>query len=227
MNYIKILFLLFVFTVTGCSSDQLSFVIRYTDINGLSENDFIIHKEAVIGTVGEIQKIGPNKYDVQVLIDQNIIPVITQSADFVITEHPMETGEHVINLLSQNLDDVPVEPGQVLMGATQIEGMVNTLKRSLNEQWQLMSEKVDDVINQIDGSTIEQEIAPIESELDRLVDDINVLSTKAKRKLKEDILPNIKEKIERIKSEIEAIGDDQPIERIEEKLEHLERTIEA
>lgn len=226
-SYIKAAFCGFVLLVSGCGGNDLSFVIRYDAINGLAERDEIIHEGEVIGHVVGYEPLVGDKVDVQVVIDQDVMPVITSSADFVITEHPTEPGRHVIDLISQDLDDPQVVSGQVLEGASEMAGMVSTFRRAVSEEWQNMFEQVEGLLDGLNENTIENEIAPLESEIDRLADDVNRLGQKAKRKLKEEILPSIQQKIEQLKSELETLGDDQSIERIEEKIDRLERTIEA
>lgn len=226
-NILKTIFICLAVALVGCAGDELAFVIRYDTINGLKSSDDIVHNGKRIGQVKDIEQLASNAFDVRVVIDQTVMPVVTASADFVIDEHPTEPGRHVINLMSQDLNDPQVVTGQVLEGASALVGLANVFGRSVTEEWQNVFQKVEGMIDGINGETIKDEISPLEAEIDRLMDEANRLGSKARRKLKEEVLPGIQQKIEQLKSEVEAIGEDRSIERIEEKLDRIERTIEA
>ena len=217
--------------LVGCASNALDLVIRYDDIDGLTETSEVLYQQKVIGEVQNIAPTGSGAYDVQVSIDQRKMPVITQSADFVIMPHPTDGATQIISLVSQDFNAEPVKSGDRLEGASELAGIANSFRRKLSHQWQAFSDQVGQAISELDEVDIEQHITPLEAELDKLIGDMDTLGEKAKNKMQNEILPGIRAQVDQLRDKINAskgdAQDDQAIDRLQEKLDTLERTIEA
>jgi ElaB/YqjD/DUF883 family membrane-anchored ribosome-binding protein len=212
---------------SGCSNHDLSFVIRYDEINGLMDGADVVFGDQLIGQVNEIGRAPNGEFDVHVSIDREKMPVITQSAHFAIMEHPNEDKGHVINLMAQNPSDPPIADDDIIQGTTELEGFAQTLKDMFSREWNNLSSKVEQLISGIDGSDIEKELAPIESEIDKLIKDIGTLSKDSKDKLQHDVLPEIKSQIDKLRKQLEQFGSEQSVDPLEEKLKRIEGSIEA
>jgi hypothetical protein len=231
LKYFSIAFAFICVVLVGCASNGLDFVIRYDDIDGLTEASQVLYQQKVIGEVQKIMPIGSGAYDVQVRIDQSKMPVITQSADFVIVADPTDAAKQVISLVSQDFNAEPVQSGDRLEGALELAWIANSFRRKLSHQWRAFSDQVGQAISELDEVDIERHIAPLESELDKLIGDMDTLGEKAKNKIQNDILPGIRAQVDQLRDKINAHEggpqDDEAIDRLQEKLDALERTIEA
>jgi len=238
----------------GCFDQDLEFSVRYQEVNGLNQGSSLVHDETVIGRVDEVVYTERGDFEVQVTIDEPHVALATDTALFVVASGPAaafagSTGEAgstggadplgdrkpVIELITDAQPGQPIADGAMVEGSTALSGFAQELQNqfstalgdSLGATLMSLAESVEQSVAALKEQNIDEYIALMDSELDRLLNEAETLSDSALQSLRNDILPRIKQSIEQLKQYVEGMGKEESIDQIEQKMIKLDGALAA
>jgi uncharacterized protein YukE len=227
----KLACLLFMITVSllvaGCFEQDLEFKIRYQTVDGLKKGASLIHDNQVIGTVNDVIYTDKGDFEVQVTVTEPHVGLATDSTLFFIANAPNGKDERIIRLVEDDILGTPLKAGQTVEGSTALSGIAKDFQNQIDSTLLSLSSSIDRIWSEWQEQTSEEHFARLENELDQLIEEAKTLGDKANSRLKNDIVPKIRQQIDMLKQHLDELGNDQSIDQIEQKMERLDDALEA
>lgn len=201
---------------------DLDFIIKFDSVEGLKKGGRVIYEKQPIGRVDEIVYTEQGIFLVNVSIKKEFANRATKSTLFVIDG---ESHEKFVKLILADEPGIQLVEGEIVKGSSQLEGVKRELKNKLSDSVSLFAESINNVIANIDEESIETQIKYFESELDNLVEQAIKMSETKKQRLDREVIPELKEKLDKLEQSLKEQEMEQEFERLNKKFAELINTL--
>jgi paraquat-inducible protein B len=212
--------------LTACGSDDLSFHIQYDDVGGLKSGALLRHGQDTVGRVDDIKYTEAGNFDVTVTIDEPYIAAAKSNTLFMISTS--DAGSKFINLIDVNTGAAQlIKEDQLIVGADSYSGTSQQWQNQINKVINTFSESVSKAWSDWERQTLDEQVAYIERELDKVIAQLKNLSESARQSIETEVMPQLRQQIELLKKRLEALESEDKLGPIEKKLETIDEMVEA
>lgn len=212
--------------LSGCSSDDLSFHLQYDEVSGLKTGALLKHDQNTVGRVDSIEYTDAGKFDVKVTIEEPYIAAAKANTLFMISTS--DAGSKYIHLVDVKGGVAePIKEDQLVIGADSYSGTSQQWQNQINSVINSFSESVSKAWSDWERQTLDEQVAYIERELDKVIAQLKNLSEAARKSIETEVMPQLRQQIELLKKRLEALGSEDKLAPIEKKLETIDDLVEA
>lgn len=208
------------FFLAACLTGSLDFNIQYNTISGLKKGDRVVHDANSIGQVEKVIYTDNGDYRVAVSIEKDHAHLATETSLFFISADPEKDGQSVIEVF-HNKDGNPIQSGQTIAGATPTEAALQILHDKFEKQINEFAEGLKQVWDKVLTGPDEQQLEALEKQIDQILQELETLSTAAKKKLETDILPEIHKQLEKMRELFQGEKYTDQLDSIDNKLKKI------
>ena len=221
------LVLALVIILSACGKNNLIFQVEFDAVDGLKDGDLLVHGENVIGNVEDVQYSDKGNFLVDVNLQKQFRPLATHSALFYISDSHDSESKVLELVKSSSEDNLFILEDQIIKGSTKASGMTQKLQNQFEDALQLLSNSLESSWVDWKEQTLDQQIAHLEEELDRILVELEGFTTSARKEFEENVIPQINKQINALKEELEKLGKESELDDIEKKLDDINELIEV
>ena len=210
-------------TVAGCFNRTHDFQIRFDHVHGLRKGAPVYFDDAVVGEVREIEYTEAGIFLVNVAIRKQFASAATDTSRFYIDTDPQETDRKVIRVVQLKPGGRPIAEDAVVDGQTRYAVLYEQLARQLGENIAALESGINAFLEELQGIPTDEQIKEIERQLDAIIADLGNMSSAMQDKLKNEILPQIKKKVEELRHRLAGSGQEKELDPIEEKMKAIDK----
>ena len=211
--------LLVAFVFLGCKETGLNLKVRYDQIQGLKEGDRVVFEQNHIGQVVRIFYSEQGYYLVDVVISKNFANAATDDAKFLIIKDPENEGKKAIEIIQSARGGTLLTDGATVIGTTKESPRYDPL-------WVDFGKTLDDLKKQLENFTDDlsripesEEFKKLEKELGHLFEEMKKSGDATREKIEKEILPRIKQEIEKLKERLRKLGREEEVKPLEVQME--------
>ncbi len=204
--------------VTGCGDDALNFQIRFEEIHGLKTHDRIIFDNDPVGIVKKVTYTDKGIYLVEASIESEFAHLATENSIFFINSDPIIRGQMAIEMIRTETGGPCLKEGATIDGKTKFSALFNRMQNSFEKKFFELESEFNEFLQDLRCLSESDQLKEIEKELDRIILEMNDLSTSLKLKMETEILPLLKEKIENLRQRLKELGREDELEPIDDKI---------
>jgi len=223
----KFLVLALAIILSACGKNDLIFQIEFDAVDGLKGGDLLMHGENIIGNVEDIQYSDKGNFLIDVNLQEQFRPLATHSALFYISDSHGSESKVLELVESSSEDNSPIQEDQIIKGSNKVSGMTQKLQNQFGDALQSFSYSLQNSWIDWKEQTLDQQIAHLEKELDRILVELEGLTTSAREKLETTVIPQINKQINALKEKLEELGRESELDDIEKKLDDINELIEV
>ncbi len=208
-------------TFFGCMEKDLTIKIKYDKVHGLQEGAGVFFEENHVGKVTGVSYNNDGSYVVDVAIKRDFVSAATDKSAFVIITDPREESKKAIEMIRAKEEGRPLQSGATVTGTNRPTLFLGKVKK----KWDSM---VDGLKDQFEGFTDKlreiperEEIKKLEKEIQDLADKLKKAEKAVRDKIREEILPRLKEELNNLKERLRELGREKEVEPLEAQLEEI------
>ncbi len=226
MRYLRQpLVLLAVIFMSACGQNNLIFQIVYDDVDGLTKGAPLVYGESIIGTVEAIQYTDEGKFMVGVNVNEPSRTLATHSALFYISD-AQGSDNKVLELVDSSEEEGSlILEGQIVKGSSKVSGMTQKLQNQFGDALQLFSDNVKGSWVDWKEQTLDQQMAYLEKELDRILLELEDFSASTRKQIETTVIPELNKQIEALRETLEEFGREHELDDIEKKMNDINELI--
>ena len=223
----KFLVLALAIILSACGKNDLIFQIEFDAVDGLKGGDLLMHGENIIGNVEDIQYSDKGNFLIDVNLQEQFRPLATHSALFYISDSHGSESKVLELVESSGEDNSPILEDQIIKGSNKVSGVTQKLQNQFGGALQSFSDSIQNSWTDWQEQTLDQQIAHLEQELDRILVELEDLTTSARKKLETTVIPQINKQIEALKEKLDELDRERELDDIEKKLDEINELIEV
>jgi ABC-type transporter Mla subunit MlaD len=205
----------------GCVGTTYDFKIRFNAINGLNKNDQVFFDETPIGVVTDVEYTDTGNYLVSVSVENKFSSLPKDSSTFYIDSNPGAEGQKAVRIIQIKDGGNLIEKNTVVEGQSKYSAIYGQIANNFRKNIHSMESEINEFIKGLQDFSESEQIKQIERQLDKILAEIENLSTEMKHKLEADILPRIKEQIEELRRRLKQIGKEEKLKYVDQKIETI------
>lgn len=208
---------------TGCYEKELTFKIRFQEINGLKTEDPVVFEGNQIGKVIGVTYTKEGTYLVDVVIAKEFTHATTTGSRFFVGMDPQDATRKAVQVVNGSKGGEPIEKGVTVEGSARSSVMLDQFLGSMKDTFKDLEgtlEKMTEPLRKIPDS---DEIKRLQKELDDLREALKEKGASAKKKFEEEILPELEKKMDRLRERLKEFGREKEMDPVEEKMKDLKK----
>jgi hypothetical protein len=210
MKKINVVLILAVFLFFACEEKGLNLTIRFDQIQGLQADDLVVFENNHVGQVTRVFYSNDGVYIVDLKIEEDFANAATEHSRFYIIEDPQVAEKKAVEMIQLHKGGTPLANGSSVVGSTQSSAMFQKMLEDFDEQTGKLGKQFRKFFEDLSKLPESEEVKQMEQ------------AGKATRdKIQNDIVPMIKEELERLKKRLEKFGREEEVEPLEKQLEEL------
>jgi len=224
---IKYLFppILLVAILLGCSAFDHQFRIRFETIDGLVKADPVFFEDTAIGRVNDIEYTDAGHFLVEVSIEDRFSSWPTRSSTFTIGANPNTEGRMAVRIIPGADGGEKITKNAVVKGESRHIALYKKITGDLFGSVHEFGSGIEAFLQTLQDYPTDEQIEALERELDRILSEIENMGARMKQKLELDVLPRLREKLDRLRRSLEPAGEEEKLQRVEEKLKAISEKI--
>jgi paraquat-inducible protein B len=209
MKKINVVLMLAVFLFFACEEKGLNLTIRFDQIQGLQADDRVVFENNHVGQVIRVFYSNDGVYIVDLKIREDFANAATEHSRFYIIEDPQAVEKKAVEMIQLHKGGTPLANGSSVEGSTRSSAMFQNGKqfRKFFEDLSKLPES--------------EEVKQLQKDLEELGREMEQAGKATRDKIQNDIVPMIKEELERLKKRLEKFGREEEVEPLEKQLEEL------
>jgi hypothetical protein len=208
--------------VLWACKDILQIKIRYDKIEGLEKGDRVVFENNHIGAVTDVSYTKDGDYLAEVGIKKSFANAATEDSEFFIIDDPKEEGKKAIEVIQDKTGGIPLKNGAIVEGSTKPSISFGDLPEALEKGLEGFQEQLEGVFEGLSTIPESKEFKDLQEELESLGKQMSKSTGSAKEKLEKDVLPQLKEEIEKLREMMEKMGREKEVEPLEMQLKKME-----
>lgn len=222
-----LIFLAVVLVWVFLSSERLTLIILFDDVGGLKKEDRVVWKDFTIGKVADIRPLVDNQIGVTIVIGEDYVSKITHGTQFYLKRAPLSgiLGSDSIEVVTPSSPGAPFANGEKVQGKYR-PSVVEEGKKWTLETWQQLKEQTRQLIDDFQQSGYQEDAEEALRQLKEITEEgARQARDKAEefRKKHEKDLDRVLKKLETLRDEMRAKGDDENAQRIDKRIEKMKR----
>lgn len=200
----------------ACVDGALNIAILLDSIDGLKKGDPIIWQGNEIGAVKNIGYLDTGKFKVEADIKDNFKKAVLENSEFYVSSHPSVADQKVIEMIIIGTGGKPVKNGTVFQGSTRISALIKKERVDLDGWMNDLSARLEKILDDIEKLRKDEEYQKLKRELDQLAKDLDESGKKMSDRLQNEVLPKIKEEMQKLKERLGAPEKKETVKPIQE-----------
>jgi len=180
--------------------------VRFDQVHGLKTGDRVTSEGMVIGKVTDVDYQDSGRFLVALRIEDKFGDRVTEYSRFSIISDPDNGSRMAVDLVLERTGGAVLPGGAVVEGVTRSQALLGKLLGTVNESFSQMSRHLDEAIKELKALPESDQVKELGRELDRLGDEAARAGEKTRKHIQEDILPKLKQEVDRLKKELEKKG---------------------
>ncbi len=214
---LSILFLL-AGMLLGFADTHLNLKVKFDQIYGLKRGDRVIYE---LNHIGEVENINYGKdgiYNVEVTIKNNFANAATESSEFFILDDPQKEGNKSIEVILVQTGGVLLKDGATVDGSSNRSMILEKLEMDIEKGLQYLKKEYEKFQGQIDKIPESKEYQELKKKLENLLEQLKLTSKETHDKIQKELIPKIKEELDRIEETIKKFGEEKQTKPPENQL---------
>ncbi len=199
-----------IFTVTfflgiscvACVDGALNIAILFDNVDGLKRGDPVIWQGNEIGAVKNIGYLDTGKFKVEADIKGDFKKAVLENSEFYVSSHPSVADQKIIEMIIIGTGGKPVKNGTVFQGSTRISALIKKERVGLDGWINDLSARLEKILDDIEKLRKDEEYQKLKTELDQLAKDLEESGEKMSDRLENEVLPKLKEEIQKLKERL-------------------------
>jgi ABC-type transporter Mla subunit MlaD len=209
-------------SLAACFEGTHDFTIRFSDVHGLQKGDPVYFEETAVGSVAAVDYTDAGRFRVKVALEKAHASAATDASRFYIDRDPAKSNQRLVRIVQLETGGQPIEEGAVVAGHTKYAVIAEGWARQLGHNMTIWESGINAFLKELQSITTEEQVAEIERQLDEIIAALGDMSRDMKRRLENDILPLLREKIEELRRILEKSGREEDVERLEDKMDAID-----
>jgi len=205
----------------GCIGTTHNFTIRFNDIEVLRKNDQVFFDQTPIGIVKDIEYTDTGNYLVRVAVEDKYSTLPKDSSTFYIDSNPENESQKAVRIIQIEDDGNIIEKNAIVEGQPKYVAIYGQIANKFRRNVRLMESEINEFFMGLQNLTEDEQIKQLETQLDKILSEIEGLGAQMKHKLETEILPRIKEQIEELRRHLEKIGKEEKLKYVDQKIESI------
>jgi paraquat-inducible protein B len=218
----RFLILLILPLLVWACKDIFKIKIRYDQIAGLKEGDRVVFEKNDIGAVTGVSYTVDGDYLAEVGIKKSFANAVTENSHFYVIDDPMREGDKAIEVVRTRSGGTPLKNGTIVEGSTKSSVQFGGLPESLEKGFEGFQEQLEEVFEGLSAFPESKEFKDLQEELEGLGKAMSKSTGSVKERLEKEVLPRLKEQIEKLRKRMEKLGREKEVEPLEMQLKRME-----
>ncbi len=202
-------YLLLLLLFTACSND-LGFTVQFKQAEGIKKGDSVLWRGNRIGKVKGVTYTKDGVFAVKLSIDESFRNAATDAERFVITEDPAGGGAKAVEMVDVRPGGVPLADGAVVNGSGKWEAWGEALQR-----------KWDDFLRDLSDVPKEEWAKDLKKQMNELGEELKNAGEQTRKKLKEDVLPQMEKNLEELKKWLKQQGREKESKPLDDQMKEI------
>ncbi len=219
--------LLFVLTgvlfVAGCYEKELTFKIRFQEINGLKAEDPVVFEQNQIGKVIGVTYTKEGSYLVDVVIAKEFTHVTTTNSRFFIGRAPQDTARKAVEVVNPSKGGVPLEKGAMVEGSSRTTALLDQFLGGMKDSLKDLEGTLKEMTEPLRKIPDSEEVKRLQKELSDLLETLKQKGASTKKKFEEEILPELQKKMDQLRERLKKFGREKEMDPLEEEMKNLKK----
>lgn len=212
--------------LTGCSG-YLEFAVRFTAIEGLRTGDRVWAETQPIGSVAAVDYSDRGDYQVAVRVEREHAGALGRESVFFIDADPQQPERKALMVIAAQTEGNPIEDGETLAGTPKWKALMQRMTRRMEQTVSGLAAEFGKYWQDIQGLSTSEQARRLEQELDRLLAELRRLSASARHELKTNVLPRLRAQLEMLRRGLEAPEHEDQLDRLQDKVERIDRELKV
>lgn len=219
----KILMCVFLLLFGGCIQQDLTIIIRFDQIEGLTKGGRVIFEQNHIGDVKEVLYSDEGHYDVTVVIKKEFAPAVTEYSEFFINDDPQQDGKKAVEMIRVQEGGKMLEDGARVEGTTKTSVYYDQMRRHFEKGIDRFTKEFEEFAEKLQKEADKLDFKELEQEFDSLLEEMKRSSEAAREKMEKDIIPKLKKELEELRKRLEKFREDENVKSPGNQVEKSER----
>ncbi|MCF8078078.1 MAG: hypothetical protein K9K88_02240 [Desulfobacterales bacterium] len=191
------------------------------------KNDPVFFEKTAIGRVNDIQYTDAGHFLVEVSIEDQFSSWPTTSSTFTIDANPDAAGGKAVRIIAGPAGGEKIAKHAVVRGESKYAALYQKMITDFLAGAKGVNAEIARLLQKIQEFPTDEQIDQLESQLDRILAEIENMGAGMKQKLEQEILPLLQEKIEQLRRLLEKTGKEEKLDRVEEKMQKLSEQVKV
>jgi hypothetical protein len=143
------------------------------------------------------------------------------SSMFYIDSNPENESQKAVRIIQIEDDGNIIEKNAIVEGQPKYVAIYGQIANKFRRNVRLMESEINEFFMGLQNLTEDEQIKQLETQLDKILSEIEGLGAQMKHKLETEILPRIKEQIEELRRHLEKIGKEEKLKYVDQKIESI------
>lgn len=208
----------------GCKESTLNLKVRFDQIEGLKEGDLVFFEHNHIGKVEGVFYSDDGYYMVDLEIKHDFANAATERCKFFIIAEPHNKKKKAIEMVQTRKGGSPLQDGATVDGSTKSSAFLNLVMRDDFEKGlQDLKKEFDQFSKDLGNVPESKEFKKLEKDLKDLAEDMKRSGKAAREKIDKELLPWLKQEIEKLRERLRKFGREEEVRPIEIQMEEIMR----
>ncbi len=217
--------MLFIFYLTlgliACEETGLNLKIRFDQILGLKGEDRVIFESNPVGQVTRVFYTPEGDYIVDLQINENFVSAATENTRFYIIEDPLAAENNAIEMIQIRKGGALLADGSTVEGSTRSSAVFQKMLENFDQQTGRLGKQIEKFLEDLGKMSQSEEVKQLQKDLEELVREMEKAGQATRDKIQNEIVPLLKEELDRLKKRLEQFGREKEVEPLEQQLEKL------
>jgi len=209
--------------VAGCYEKQLTFKIRFQQINGLKTEAPVVFEQNQIGKVIGITYTKEGSYLVDVVIAKEFTHATTSNSRFFITKDPQDTTRKVVEVVNAAKGGVPLEKGVVVEGSSRATALLDQFLDGMKDSFKDMEKTLEQMTEPLRKIPDSAEVKRLQKEMRDLMETLKQKGAATRKKFEEEILPELQKRMDQLRERLKKFGREKEMDPLEEEMKNLKK----
>ncbi|MCP4023555.1 MAG: hypothetical protein GY729_17045 [Desulfobacteraceae bacterium] len=202
----------------GCN--EFGFFVSFKTIDGLRENDAVIHGQRQIGKVTKITYEKDATFLVGIVLSDEDKDVATQNTIFYVDNSTLARGEKA--LVAEQLQPFgkPVEKGAIVLGQSKSGNQLSNENKG--PVWEQLERKFYGFLKEFEKIPESEQYRNMKNKLSELEAHMESSGKEIADKIQNEILPKLSQEIEKFMDKLESQGRQDDVQSLEDDLNKLQ-----
>ena len=216
-----IVWLLFIWGLSACVSNDIQINVTFDHLSGLTKEDRVVFEDNTIGSVQAVSYNPDGSYTVQVRIEKSFQNAVTQYSHFRIVEDPKASNHKAVMVVLDQSGGTPLKSGATIAGDSEEDDFFKQLQEDLASGFAFFKEQIDKIDRDVRQYPQSEEYRQLKKSLEDLADEIESKEKQTREKIKREWLPKIQREVDKLREKLKQFGKEEELEPLEKQVDRI------
>jgi ABC-type transporter Mla subunit MlaD len=211
------------FFVAGCYEKELTFKIRFQEINGLKVEAPVIFEQNQIGKVIGITYTKEGAYLVDVVIAKEFTHAATGSSRFFIGRDPQDATRKTVEVVNLSKGGTTLEKGVTVEGSSRATALLDEFLGGMKDALKDLEGTLDEMTEPLRKIPESDEVRKLQKQMNDLMEALKQKGADAREKFQKEILPELQKKMDELRERLRKFGREKELDPLEEEMKNLKK----